>query len=1386
MIWLCIFFIPGPLTSQIILSVLPLIIHHEEQAYIVLQKMLIENARVTNSYLHEVHIFSSKPPMSVLCDVIKKFWVKSMKTSNLDTLLKEFYKSICSDQSDVRKAAIINLSDFLLYRWYIPQFYLIDVCDKSILFMIFNQLLKCCADPHSEFLFEAGRCLGILGSIDYSIFAQYDKISTINQKTIRIPKEFPSQLDDFGIILLNDLATAFLVVTETKSQDCAAYAMQEIMQVYRFSNSLSGGQNYLKNFSDQVQEVLIPHLSSSYSSKSNITTKIHDEAIFGKPNASTFNDWIKLWCSTLIISLPDSFIASILKPCFAIVRYYVPIAKLLLPYVIVASIDYTSSYKDYISREISHILKLTEKESSLISESQIKAVETVFEVLNFASNYAFVETNKNLKTQLQAFVSSYCLKQLCMASLACKSYARSLKYLEQYISSQTDKNKVRVENLELFKVIYYSLNDYDGIIGTSRIQTSHQPDSSLLLQLEIEGRFIEAIACHEKNINAIHDSAAQTEILKFHLNLGQFQSLIANFDSLKCDCKPNLIALKMDALWRLGSWTELEQIILENSESGKTCVEPNIATVLVYLRKNDQEQFKNTIIAAYRNEAKNLSIMGSEAFMLKRRLPEISRLHLLFDIEMYARTTFHDLNLCNLPENIHSMCQIAQIGSNNKFKVLPLTNWILHAKKRLNSSEVSYEIREPLINAHRVIHQFAQTDPLSHNFWVCCSKLARKCGYYQTAFNYLLNAKNECPHNLSYVKEMTKFLVKTRSEHEALGFLKKYTPEVTPKSSKQALIYTDLKLMICKLSSNTSDCDPNMILKSYNEVISLKKNLEKTYFAMGSFFDQLSYSKVGFHKSANKISNSESNIIQHYGMSLKYGYKYLYQSMPRLITIWLDYPSTTESNSENSDLKGNTQLKSENSIAVARKNKKISEICGIMRSLCNELKPFVFLSVLPQLVSRICHQNKAVVKRCKSIFDTISNQNSSCGYLINSMSVFNSYLLELCNIKSRGDHILLSQEFSNFKSLINQQKFVTIMIPLLATLTCNIPDRFDYQQHSFFQTPTPMIVDINDRVDVLASLIRPKKIQIISSNGKKYSMLCKPKDDLRRDSRLMEFNSLVNKLLNKNAKARKRDLRICLYAVVPLNDECGIIEWVDNTVSYRSVVLHLNSEFKYGIPIEELKKLYLQTQRDPEKLLKLYNDQVLPAYPPVLQQYFYRKFNDASSWYAARQLYTRSAAVMSMVGYILGLGDRHGENILFVNTGEIVHVDFNCLFNKGSTFEWPEKVPFRLTHNMIEAMGSLGYESSFRSCCEITLDIMRSKTDSLIGVLSTFLHDPLVEWVKSRKNTTSMGEQGNEMALKMLQDVEKRLHGITPQSYYSFSLSVQGQVHQLIQEATSM
>ena len=56
---------------------------------------------------------------------------------------------------------------------------------------------------------------------------------------------------------------------------------------------------------------------------------------------------------------------------------------------------------------------------------------------------------------------------------------------------------------------------------------------------------------------------------------------------------------------------------------------------------------------------------------------------------------------------------------------------------------------------------------------------------------------------------------------------------------------------------------------------------------------------------------------------------------------------------------------------------------------------------------------------------------------------------------------------------------------------------------------------------------------------------------------------------------------------------------------------------------------------------------------------------------------------MSIVGFLLGFGDRHGENILLdTKNGSVMHVDFALLFNQGELLQIPELVPFRLTRHV--------------------------------------------------------------------------------------------------------
>lgn len=55
--------------------------------------------------------------------------------------------------------------------------------------------------------------------------------------------------------------------------------------------------------------------------------------------------------------------------------------------------------------------------------------------------------------------------------------------------------------------------------------------------------------------------------------------------------------------------------------------------------------------------------------------------------------------------------------------------------------------------------------------------------------------------------------------------------------------------------------------------------------------------------------------------------------------------------------------------------------------------------------------------------------------------------------------------------------------------------------------------------------------------------------------------------------------------------------------------------------------------------------------------------------------------------------------------------------------------------NMIDGLGITGYEGTFLKVCEITLSVLREHRETLMSVLETFIHDPLVEWTKTHKSS---------------------------------------------------
>uniref|UniRef100_UPI00358E8336 serine/threonine-protein kinase mTOR-like n=1 Tax=Myxine glutinosa TaxID=7769 RepID=UPI00358E8336 len=140
-----------------------------------------------------------------------------------------------------------------------------------------------------------------------------------------------------------------------------------------------------------------------------------------------------------------------------------------------------------------------------------------------------------------------------------------------------------------------------------------------------------------------------------------------------------------------------------------------------------------------------------------------------------------------------------------------------------------------------------------------------------------------------------------------------------------------------------------------------------------------------------------------------------------------------------------------------------------------------------------------------------------------------------------------------------------------------------------------------------------------------------------------------------------------------------------------------------------------------------------------LARLLWLKSPSSEVWFDRRTNYTRSLAVMSMVGYILGLGDRHTSNLMLDRLrGKILHIDFGDCFEVAMTREkFPEKIPFRLTRMLTNAMEVTGLDGNYRITCHNVVEVLREHRDSVMAVLEAFVYDPLLNW--RLMDTTSKG-----------------------------------------------
>jgi len=136
---------------------------------------------------------------------------------------------------------------------------------------------------------------------------------------------------------------------------------------------------------------------------------------------------------------------------------------------------------------------------------------------------------------------------------------------------------------------------------------------------------------------------------------------------------------------------------------------------------------------------------------------------------------------------------------------------------------------------------------------------------------------------------------------------------------------------------------------------------------------------------------------------------------------------------------------------------------------------------------------------------------------------------------------------------------------------------------------------------------------------------------------------------------------------------------------------------------------------------------------------------------------------------------------------------------------------------MIDAFGPTGADGVYTESLKLAMRTLRDNRDTLLSVLEPFIKDPIIEWKRSRNSQsqskptnhndlTQVQEKGTRDAKRSIKVIDERLRGIynlrnpnvkkvkrsdgwsvdqNEELTQLLPLSVEGQVHKMIAEATS-
>ena len=126
---------------------------------------------------------------------------------------------------------------------------------------------------------------------------------------------------------------------------------------------------------------------------------------------------------------------------------------------------------------------------------------------------------------------------------------------------------------------------------------------------------------------------------------------------------------------------------------------------------------------------------------------------------------------------------------------------------------------------------------------------------------------------------------------------------------------------------------------------------------------------------------------------------------------------------------------------------------------------------------------------------------------------------------------------------------------------------------------------------------------------------------------------------------------------------------------------------------------------------------VLNQYSQDLRQFLAQHNTTPDRMLLAVERFVKSCAGYAVITYLLGIGDRHLDNIMLTTQGHLFHIDFGFIFGRDPK---PLPPPIKITKEMVEAMGGAGsaHYKQFQQYAVSAFNILRQHASLILNLLS--------------------------------------------------------------------